>query len=138
MLQKAGHIKNTVVFTILTFQHIQCLHLIYAEEAWVLVASGTHVQPQVMLDPDYLPDYLSILMTMLKQTNRKKKQDWLKSTQQQLGQKTKHNNPKTKNKQNKQTKEWRKKIIQLLTVAPELVSLDCRVTHVLQTPNTHL
>ena len=76
-------------------------------------------------------------MTMLKQTNRKKKQDWLKSTQQQLGQKTKRNNPKTKNKQNKQTKEW-KKIIQLLTVAPELVSLDCRVTHVLQTPNTHL
>ena len=75
-------------------------------------------------------------MTMLKQTNRKKKQDWLKSTQ-QLGQKTKRNNPKTKNKQNKQTKEW-KKIIQLLTVAPELVSLDCRVTHVLQTPNTHL
>ena len=77
-------------------------------------------------------------MTMLKQTNRKKKQDWLKSTQQQLGQKTKRNNPKTKTKQNKQTKEWRKKIIQLLTVAPELVSLDCRVTHVLQTPNTHL
>ena len=31
----------------------------YAEVAWVLVSSETHVQPQVILDPDYLPDYLS-------------------------------------------------------------------------------
>ena len=46
--------------TILTFQHIQCLHLMYAEVAWVLVSSGTQVQPQIILDPDYLPDYLSI------------------------------------------------------------------------------
>ena len=28
------------------------------------------------------------------------------------------------------------KIIQLLTVEPELVSLDCSLTHVLQVPNT--
>ena len=44
----------------LTFRHIQCLHLMYAEIAWVLVSSGTQVQPQVTLDPVYLPDYLSV------------------------------------------------------------------------------
>ena len=49
-----SHIKNKVILTILTFQHIQCLHLINAEEAWVLVYSGTQVQPHVILDPDYL------------------------------------------------------------------------------------
>ena len=32
----------------------------YAEVAWVLVSSGTQVQPQVILDADYLPDYLSV------------------------------------------------------------------------------
>ena len=32
----------------------------YAEVAWVLVSSGTQVQPQIMLNPDYLPDYLSV------------------------------------------------------------------------------
>ena len=32
----------------------------YAEVAWVLVFSGIQVQPQVILDPDYLPDYLSV------------------------------------------------------------------------------
>ena len=38
----------------------QCLHLMYAEVAWVLVPSGTQAQPQVILDPDCLPDYLSV------------------------------------------------------------------------------
>ena len=52
--------KNAFVFTILTFRHIQCLHLMYPEVAWVLVSSGTQAQLQVMLDPDYLLDYLSI------------------------------------------------------------------------------
>ena len=32
----------------------------YAEVAWVLGYSVTQVQPQVLLDPDYLPDYLSV------------------------------------------------------------------------------
>ena len=32
----------------------------YAEVAWVLVSSETQVQPQITLDPDYLPDYLSV------------------------------------------------------------------------------
>ena len=39
---------------------IQCLQLMYAEGALVLVSSGTQFQPQVILDPDYLPDYLSV------------------------------------------------------------------------------
>ena len=41
------------------FRHIQFLHLMYAEIVWVLVSSGTQVQPQVILDSDYLPEYLS-------------------------------------------------------------------------------
>ena len=56
MLKEAGHIKNTIV---LILRYIQCL-LIYSEAAWVLVSSGTPVQPQVILHPTYLPDYLSI------------------------------------------------------------------------------
>ena len=32
----------------------------YAEVASVLVSSGTQVQPQMILDPDYLPDYPSV------------------------------------------------------------------------------
>ena len=52
--------NDTVVLTILTIWHIQCLHLMYAEVAWVLVSSGTQVQPQIILDPDYLPDYPSV------------------------------------------------------------------------------
>ena len=43
----------TAVLTILIFRHIQCLHLMYAEVAWVLVPSGTQVQPQVILDPEH-------------------------------------------------------------------------------------
>ena len=34
--------------------------LMYAEIAWVLVSPGTQVQPQIILNPDYLPDYLSV------------------------------------------------------------------------------
>ena len=34
--------------------------MMYAEVAWVLVSSGTQVQPQIIPDPDYLPDYLSV------------------------------------------------------------------------------
>ena len=55
-----SNIKNTVALTLLTSRHIQCLHLMYAEVAWVLLSSGTQVQPQVILDPDYLPDYPSV------------------------------------------------------------------------------
>ena len=55
-----SNIKNTVVLTILTFQHIQCLHLMYAEVVWVLVSLGTQVQPQIIRDPEYLPDYLFV------------------------------------------------------------------------------
>ena len=55
-----SRVNNTVVLTILTFQQIQCLHLMYADVAWALVSSGTQVQPQIIHDPGYLPDYLSV------------------------------------------------------------------------------
>ena len=32
----------------------------YAGVAWVLVSLGTQVQSEIILDPDYLPDYLSV------------------------------------------------------------------------------
>ena len=61
MLQEPDHIKNIAV---LIFGHIQCLYLMNSEVAWVLVSSGTQVQPQIILDSDYLPDF-PFLMTML-------------------------------------------------------------------------
>ena len=63
MLQEASYINNTVA---LISQHIQCLQLVYAEVAWVLVSWRTQVQSQIILDPDHLPDYLSVSLTMLK------------------------------------------------------------------------
>ena len=54
-------IKNTVV---LTFRHIQCLHLMNCEIAWALVSLGTKVQPQIILAPDYLPDFFSGALTV--------------------------------------------------------------------------
>ena len=66
MLQEAGHINNTVVLTILTFLHIQCLHLMYDEVAWVLVSLGTQVQPQIIPDPDYFQTIFPFLMVMFK------------------------------------------------------------------------
>ena len=32
----------------------------YSEVAWVLLSSGTQVQPQIILELDCLPDYLSV------------------------------------------------------------------------------
>ena len=57
MLQEAGHIKNTVVFII---RYIQCLDLMTCEVAWVLVSSGTQIQQQIILDSDYIPEYLTV------------------------------------------------------------------------------
>ena len=56
MLQEAGPMQKipTVVLTILSFRQIQCLHLMHAEVALVLVSSGAQVQPQTILDLDYL------------------------------------------------------------------------------------
>ena len=51
-----SHVKKTI----LIFWYIHCLHLMFAEVTWVLVSWGTQVQPQVIFDPDYLPDYLSV------------------------------------------------------------------------------
>ena len=39
---------------------IHSSHLMNSEVALVLVSSGTQVKPQIILDPEYLPDYLSI------------------------------------------------------------------------------
>ena len=61
VLQEAGNIKNAVI---LIFWPIQSLNFIYPEGAWVLVFSGTQVQLQKLIDPDYLPDYLLCLMTL--------------------------------------------------------------------------
>ena len=54
-LRSWSHIKNTVVLTILTFQHAQYFHLMYVDVAWVLVSLGTQVQLQIILNPNYLP-----------------------------------------------------------------------------------
>ena len=49
-----------------------------SEVAWVLVSSGTQVQPQIILDPEYLPDYLSVsydyisMMFLVVQLQRRK------------------------------------------------------------------
>ena len=45
-----------VSYNVLNSQNIP----MYAEVTWVLVSSGTQVQPPIILDPDYLPDYPSI------------------------------------------------------------------------------
>ena len=57
MLQEAGHIKSRVV---LIFRHVQCLHLMKSEVAWILLSSETQVPGQIIFDPDYLSDYLSV------------------------------------------------------------------------------
>ena len=35
----------------------QCLQLMYAEVAWILVSLETQVKPQIILDQGCLPDY---------------------------------------------------------------------------------
>ena len=57
VLQEVVHIKNTVVLISL---YIQYLHLMYFKVSCVLVPLGTLVHPQIILDPDYLPHYLSV------------------------------------------------------------------------------
>ena len=57
MLEEAGHRKNT---SALIFNNMQCLHLMYPEVDWVLVSSRTQIQSQMILDPDYLPDYFFV------------------------------------------------------------------------------
>ena len=57
MIQEVGHTNNTVV---LIFWYFQCLNLMYSELAWVLVSSGAQVELQIIFEPNYLPDYLSV------------------------------------------------------------------------------
>ena len=51
--------------TILTFQHIQYLHLMYAEVAWVLVSSGTQIQPQEYSIQTTFQTIFPFLVTMI-------------------------------------------------------------------------
>ena len=32
----------------------------YSEVAWIVVSSGTQVRPQIIFNPDYLSEYLSV------------------------------------------------------------------------------
>ena len=48
-------LNDAVVLTILWLSSI----LIYAE-IWALISSRTQVQTQIILEPDYLPDYPSV------------------------------------------------------------------------------
>ena len=57
MLQEADYINNTII---LAFPYSQCLHLMHSEVACVLVSLGTQVPPQIILGPNYLPDYNSL------------------------------------------------------------------------------
>ena len=61
MTEKAGHKKNT---TILIFRHIQALHLMYSEVAWVLLSSETQVQSQIILDLGYLSVFCDYDITL--------------------------------------------------------------------------
>ena len=38
----------------------------YSEVVWVLVSLGTQVQPKIILEPDYLPDDLSVFYDYVK------------------------------------------------------------------------
>ena len=70
----------------------------------------------------------------------------LKISQEEKNMKKRHNNNKYTNKKtnkinirkvkNKQKKNKKKQIIQLLTVVPEIVTLDCSLTYLLQVPDT--
>ena len=60
MAPRIWHIKNKYYTVVLIFQHVQCLHFMNLEVACVLVLWGTQVHPHTLLDPDYLPDYLSV------------------------------------------------------------------------------
>ena len=62
MLPEPSHIENTVWFS----RNNQCLHLMNSEVAWVLVSLGTQAQPQIMLDPDHLSDYLYVFSDYVK------------------------------------------------------------------------
>ena len=59
MLQEVGHINN-IYIAVLIFRQVQCLHLMNSEVVWVPVPSASQVQPQIIRDPGYLPDYLSV------------------------------------------------------------------------------
>ena len=70
-----------------------------------------------------------------KKTKRKQNHDnnstYLKALINKQGNKKNKTTAKKKQMKTKQNKQKKNKIIQLLTVGPELVTLDCSLTHVL-------
>ena len=76
------------------------------------------------------------MKTTLKINKKTGKNDKLKSTQQQTGQQKTTTTKQKTSQTKKRSKNNKNKIIELLTVAPELVTLDCSLTNVLQTLNT--
>ena len=67
-------------------------------------------------------------------SNKKKEKE--KTNKQISNNNNNNNNNNNKNNINNNKLKLKKKIIQLLTVAPELVTLDSSLTHVLQASNT--
>ena len=45
---------------VLIFRYIQYLHMMNSVVECLLVSSRTQVQPKIILNPYYLPDYLSV------------------------------------------------------------------------------
>ena len=59
VLQEIGHVNNAILLIFWYFQCLRCIAM-YSEVGVLLVSSGTQVQPQVVLEPNYLPYYLSV------------------------------------------------------------------------------
>ena len=60
VLQEAGHVKNKVVLHLCLLDALFYIYLMHSEVAWILVSSGTQVQPQIVIDPGHFADYLSV------------------------------------------------------------------------------
>ena len=71
-----------------------------------------------------------------KQANNSKNNKWNKKKRKKKQANKQNNNNNNNNKSNNNNKLKLNKIIQLLTVSPEFVTLDCSFAHVLQAPNS--
>ena len=59
VLQEIGHVNNAILLIFWYFQCLRCITM-YSEVGVLLISSGTQVQPQVVLEPNFLPYYLSV------------------------------------------------------------------------------
>ena len=62
--KKLVTLRIYILYSCFDFLARSLFTLMNSEVAWVLVSSGTQVQPQIILDPDYRSNYLSVLLTM--------------------------------------------------------------------------